>query len=297
MGAVVLDVHKGVCKIEGVDYPIVGFGTWALTGDICTMAVRDALEAGYRMIDTATMYKNFEGIAKALKGHDPRRLYIISKVWHDHLRPGDLRKDLHQTLERLQIDYLDTYYIHWPNSQVPIEETLGAMDELRKAGKIRHIGLSNFTVNHLKKVLEVKVPITWVQVEMHPHFYDGAFHHFCKNHGIAVQAWRPLNYGLIKDDAMLASIGKKYGKTPSQVSLRWIVQHECLPLPGSKNKAHLRENLDILDFALSKEEMQKLDQRALSGTRFRTGAENQLGFDDEFDFSYEQCWPKNKPRN
>lgn len=286
-----LNIKSGICKIDGIDYPIVGFGTYPLTGKICTTAVEQAIATGYRILDTATYYENFSSIAKALQGQDRRRFYIISKVWHDMVSSEDLERDLDSTLKQLQTDYLDAYLIHWPNSKTSIEETLTAMEELRQHKKIRHIGLSNVSVNHLKKALENGVPITWVQVEMHPYFYDSDLLDFCREHSITVQAWRPLDLGRISKDKFLAEMGEKHGKSACQMALRWIVQHGCVPLPGSKNENHIRENLDIMNFALSKEEIQKINQRALAGTRFRLKEEDGLGFTDEFDFSYEECWP------
>ena len=270
----------------------IGFGTYPFKGKVCEEAVTWAIEAGYTMFDTATFYDNFEPIAAALRGRKREDFYLISKVWHDKQAANDLRRDLEKTLEALQTDYLDAYLIHWPNSQVPIAETLSAMEKLRQEKKIRDIGVSNVTVNHLKKALAVGVPIKWVQIEMHPHFFDRDLLKFCHEKGIEVQAWRPLNKGRLRDDAMLMTIGKKYGKSASQVALRWIVQHDCIPLPGSKNRDHIRENIDIFDFALSKEEMQMLDARAEKGERYRMTKERGLGFTDEFDYSYEECWAK-----
>ena len=287
-----IDAEKGSCRIEGTTYPSIGFGTYPMKDNVCTIAVSHAMDYGYRMIDTATFYDNFESIAHALQGRDRGQFYIISKVWHDQQSPIALRCDLEQTLKHLRTDYLDLYLLHWPNSTIPIEETLHAMNLLRKEGKIRHIGLSNVTVNHLKRALEVNVPITWVQSEMHPYFYDRALLDFCQSHDIAIQAWRPLDLGRIKDDPLLVSIGNNHGKTPCQIALRWIVQHGCIPLPSSKNEAHIKENLDSLNFSLSTEEMDQIDHRAAAGKRFRVTEDVGLGFCDEFDLTYQQCWPK-----
>jgi 2,5-diketo-D-gluconate reductase B len=270
----------------------IGFGTYPLEGDVCTHAVKQAAELGYRIFDTATFYNNFEAIANGLKDVDRTQVYLISKVWHDKQAPQEMRKDLESMLQGLRTNYLDAYLLHWPNSRIPIEQTLLAMEEFRREKKIHYVGLSNVTVNHLKRALEVGVPITWVQVETHPFFYDRALVEFCHKHSMGVQAWRPLDLGRISEDGLLREIGKKMGKTACQIALRWIVQNGCVPLPGSKNKDHMAENLDIINFALSSEDMHKIDRRAAAGQRFRLTEEIGLGFTDEFDFSYEECWPK-----
>lgn len=285
-GEVVMD-GKGRCWIDQVEYPAVAFGTYPLTGEVAFQATSKAAEIGYRIIDTATFYQNFIPLGHVLKQYGRNRFYVISKVWPDSQTADGVVQDLNRTLEQLQTDYLDAYLIHWPNHQIPIEETLGVMNQLRLNNKIRHIGLSNVTVNHLKRALELNIPITWVQVEMNPSFYDEDLVAFCQQNGIGVQAWGPLgsSSGAIRNDKFLAKIGKKYGKTASQVALRWVVQHKCLPLPNSKNEKHLKQNLDIMNFSLTNEEMAAIDKRARKGNRTRVSF-------DEFDYSYEQCWPK-----
>lgn len=286
-----VDTIESICKIEGEKYPAVGFGTYRLTGSVCTAAIIDAVKAGYRLFDTATYYENFDAIAKALKSLNRNELYISSKAWHDMHAKKNLRKDLEHTLRELRIDHIDGYFLHWPNSKIPIEESLGTMSDLIREGKMRHIGLSNVTVNHLKRALECHIPITWVQVEMHPDFYDVELLSFCKKHGIVMQAWRPLNYGLLKDNELLKKIALKHHKTISQIALKWIVQHGSVPIPSSKDPMHMKENLDIFDFSLSHEEMKAIDEKASKGSRYRIGIEHGLGFTDEFDFTYEECWP------
>lgn len=267
----------------------IGFGTYLLTGDEGAAAMEKAASFGYQIIDTATYYKNFAEVASMLKKFGRERFYLISKVWHDKQSPSDLQEDLDHGLKELQTDYLDAYLLHWPNSKEPIEKTLRKMEELRQQKKIRHIGLSNVTAHHVRRALEVGVPISCVQVEMHPFFYDAELIRFCQEHSIAVQAWAPFARGRVCNDPLLSTIGRKYGKTASQVAIRWILQHGCIPLPSSKKEEHMQENRDVFDFALSAEEMEKIDARALSGKRERV-TKNWIGFDDEFDFSYEECW-------
>lgn len=286
-----IESETGNCRINQQDMPAIGFGTYPLTGEVCAASVDEAIRAGYRILDTATYYENFEAIAKSLKDQNRSSFYIISKVWHDMQHPEGLNKDLQRTLAQLETEYIDAYLLHWPNKNIPIDSTLWAMEKLRKQNKIRHIGLSNVSINHLKKALKYKIPIAWVQVEMHPHFCDFDLIKFCSDHSITIQAWRPLNLGRISDDAMLAEIGHKHKKTACQVALKWIVQHGCIPLPGSQNKAHIQENMNIFDFSLSEEEMLLIDKRAREGERFRLTEEHGLGFADELDSSYDECWP------
>ena len=288
-----MDVKKALITIDGISYSMLGFGSYPIPDTLCTESIKKAAALGCRIIDTATFYKNFPSIARALEGEERSSFYIISKVWHSMHAPEDVRKDLAETLKQLNTDYLDGYLLHWPNSSIPIEGTLWAMEELRQAHKIHHIGLSKVTVNHLKRALEVGVPITWVQIEMNPHFYDPDLLDFCNEHSIAIQAWGPLQNGRICKDPLLETIGKKYGKTPSQVAIRWILQHGCVPLSNSKNATHIQEGRDVLDFELSVEEMNTIDNQAKQGKRQRYPKEV-LGFTDEFEFSYEECWPLSK---
>lgn len=289
-----MSANEVILQPDGTKVPKLGFGTFPYTSEVCTKAVNEAIEAGYRMIDTATYYENFDAIAKALQNRNRKDYYLISKVWHDKQDPKGLQADLKRTLKLLKTDYLDGYLLHWPNSKTPIDETLQAMDALRKEGKIRHIGLSNVNVNHVKKALKYDVPITWVQIEMHPFFCDFALLDVCKEHGIIVQAWRPLDLGRVAGDPLLSEIEQKHGKTSCQIALRWILQHDCVALPGSQNPQHIQENIAVFDFTLSAEEMEQLDRRARSGQRLRLTLNDELGFSDELDFTYEQCWPTAK---
>lgn len=291
METIVID-GKGSCTIEGTKYPGIGFGTYPFTGDVCFKAVMQAGNLGYRIIDTATFYRNFIPIGEAMKKLGREKYYIISKVWPTDQTPEGIKMDIKATLEQLQTSYLDAYLIHWPNSNIPLEDTLSTMDALRKAGTIRHIGLSNVTIPHLKRALELNIPITWVQIEMHPQFFDPELIKFCQDHSIGVQAWSPLGRGRLSEDKELKILGQKYGKTAAQIALKWIVQHQCLPLPGSQNADHMRENLNISDFTLSEEDMALIDSKARQGKRTRISGSFGLGFSDEFDFTYEQCWPK-----
>ena len=283
---------KGNCEIDGIKYPGIGFGTYPLQGDTCFQSIIKAGEGGYRIIDTASFYENFIPIGNALKTLGRENFYIISKVWQNAQTPEAIKKDIEVTLKQLQTTYLDAYLLHWPNSKIPIEDTMHTMKNLIKDKRVRHIGLSNVNINHLKRVLELNIPISWVQVEMNPVFYDRELLSFCDENLIAIQAWAPLARGRINTDTLLASLGEKYGKSRAQIALRWTVQNKCVPLPGSKNEHHIKQNMDIYDFTLTPEDMEKINNIASKGKRTRITEETGLGFTDEFDFSYKECWPK-----
>ncbi|KTD41288.1 aldo/keto reductase family protein [Legionella parisiensis] len=209
-------------------------------------------------------------------------------------QPDNVRKDLELTLKSLNSDYLDAYLIHWPNRMLSIEKTLLTMDELRQKKKIKHIGMCNVNVNHLRKAIEVGVPISWVQVEMNPNFFDEPLYELCQKHAIAYQSWRPLDFGRLSHDNMLTNIGIKYNKSPCQIAIRWIMQSGCIPLPGSRNQQHMQENMDVLDFSIASEDMQIIHQRAVPGKRFRLQDDYGLGFTDEFDLTYKECWDQGR---
>lgn len=288
--------------LNATTLPPVGYGTWPNKGKECTKAVKEALKNGYTILDTATFYNNFEAIAEAIKDKNREELTIISKVWPTDQSPDDLKKDLEKTLQRLNTPYIDIYLLHWPNSAIPIQETLKAMEELRRDGKIREIGVSNFTTRHLKKALKTNIPISWNQIEVSPQFYDPELLAYCHDHGIKVQGYSPIGRGDLVNDPKLCRLGSKYGKTPSQIALRWCLQHQVLPLPSSKNPKHIAENLDVYDFELTSREMEEINTQAKKGIQNRLTPEKKLDYVDEFDFTYDECWPQdtsaiNKPYN
>lgn len=156
---------EGICRIDHVNYSAVGVGTYPLKNEACFTAVGIAYELGYKIIDTATYYRNFDPISQILKKYGRKNFYIISKVWPNSHTRQLLQEDLRMTLDKLQTTYLDAYFLHWPNSKVPIDETLQTLEEFRAKKLIRHIGLSNVTINHLKRALECKVPIDWFRLK------------------------------------------------------------------------------------------------------------------------------------
>lgn len=290
LSTIEIDPLRGGCRIGDQLYPLMGFGTYPLKGKACEEGVGAAAALGYRIFDTATYYRNFPAIAQGLKNLKRTDYYLISKVWPTDLAPTDLRRDFEMTLQALQTDYLDAYLVHWPNSGIPIGPTLSAMHQLQQEGLLRHIGLSNVTAHHLRRALEKQIAINWVQIEMHPQFYDRELYAFCQAHKIHLQAWAPLGRGRLCEDPLLKKLGERHNKTPAQVALRWISSLGVLALPGSGNPRHMQENLEALSFSLSPQEIEQLSFRAKDGQRERYYFET-LGFYDEFDFKYEECWP------
>lgn len=272
-------------------YPPIGFGTYLFKEETCKKAVETALNVGYRIIDTATFYENFKPLGAALKLVPRNEIYVISKVWPNAHTFDKMKEDLETTLKKLDTDYLDAYLLHWPNRYIPIEETMEALNKLKEKKLIRHIGRCNVTTNHLKRLLDLDMHISWVQVEMHPLFCDFELLDFCSKNNIEIQAWAPLARGKICTNELLVNLATYHNKTPAQVAIRWIMQHGCVPLPASQNARHIEENFIVDDFLLTPEEMKAIDLQAKTGQREKVTIEDNLGFTDEFDLPLEECWP------
>lgn len=283
--------ENGQCNIDNQILPVIGFGTYPLQGQACEQAVQAALQVGYRIFDAATYYNNFREISKALASIKRSELFIISKVWHDAQTQQLLKQDLTRTLESLNVQYLDAYLLHWPNSTQPIMPIINSLAHFINDKVVRYIGLSNVNVNHIQKAIDKGMNISFVQIEMNPFFYDKVLVDFCHKNNIVVQAWAPLGRGRVRQCSHLLEISKKYQKTPAQIALRWIVQQGCIPLPGSSNILHIRNNFEIHDFALTQEDMNIINHKAQFGQRERVTLGMGLGFADEFDYTYEKCWP------
>jgi diketogulonate reductase-like aldo/keto reductase len=245
---------------NGVKMPVLGLGTWQLEGKGGVEAVQLALRLGYTHIDTAEIYGNQREIGIAIKGHDRKRLFITSKVWYTHLRKRDVLAACTQTLKELGTTYLDLYLIHWPNSAVPLQETFEALKELHDDGKVRAVGVSNFTVKHLEEAMKAsKVDICVNQVEFHPLLYQKELLAFCDKNHVRLTAYSPLGRGAVFKEATIKEIAAKHGKSPSQVALRWLYEKGVIAIPKGSSEQHLKENMAIFDFELTKEETKRLD--------------------------------------
>lgn len=259
---------------NGQKIPVVGFGTWqAESGDVAKQAVKVALDAGYRHIDTAMIYGNETSVGEAIKesGVDRNELFITTKLWNTDHSYEKATQAIDDSLERLGLDYLDLYLIHWPNPvdyrdnwQQANAEAWRAMEEAVEAGKIKSIGVSNFLSHHLEALEKTAVIQPVVnQIYLNPSDQQKDIVDYCKNKGILLEAYSPLGTGNIFKLAQLEDIANEYNKTVAQVVLRWSLQKGFLPLPKSVTPSRIRENIDLFDFELSEIDMGLID--ALQG--------------------------------
>jgi 2,5-diketo-D-gluconate reductase B len=247
---------------SGYKIPSNGLGTWMLKGNKCKKVIKKALRMGYRHIDTAYVYGNEKVIGEAIKESriDRGQLFITSKVWRDDLMHDDLISQFNESLEDLGLDYIDLYLVHWPNKEIPMRNTFKALKELVDVEKIRSIGVSNFTINHLKDAMEVsEVPISVNQVEFHPYLYQKELLEFCKQNGIVVTAYSPLGHGEVLTDPILEKIGKKHGRSSAQVTLRWLFQKNIVAIPKSVTEKYLKQNFNIFNFKLDLKDVEMID--------------------------------------
>lgn len=274
-GNVLIDKDaKGIPDIKlnnGLKMPMLGFGTYGLSGEVCQKSVVEAISAGYRLIDTAKVYGNEVEVGKAIKqsGIDRKRLFVTSKLWVDDAGYENAKKGFEETLRKLQLDYLDLYLIHRPRGDV--KGSWKAMEELYKVGKIKAIGISNFDPAQLADLLsyaQIKPVIN--QIETHTYFQQANDYKVLKQHNVQMQAWAPFAEGRngLFTNEVLTQIAKKHGKTTAQVSLRWHYQRGIVAIPRSSQKEHITENLNIFDFKLDDVDMKAIEKLDLNKTQF-----------------------------
>ena len=246
----------------GANMPALGFGTWELTGQTCVQAVTKALAVGYRHIDTALMYDNHKEVGQAIKNSGVQRedLFITSKVWRDSLTSQGIINACNQTLKELDCEYLDMYLIHWPNSDVPIEETLGAMQQLKEQGAVKHIGVSNFSIKHLKDALATGIQFSNNQVEFHPSLYQKELQEFCNQNNIILTAYSPLGRGEDLNLKVIQNLAEKYSKSPAQVVLNWILKKGIAAIPKASNPEYIQDNFMALEWDLAPEAIALIDE-------------------------------------
>lgn len=242
--------------------PALGYGTWQLEGDACTAGVHHALELGYRHIDTAQIYGNEAQVGAALaKTHVERKdIWLTTKVWTDRLSKGDLEKSVDESLTKLQTDYVDLLLIHWPSKDVFLSDTIDALKHVMAEGKTRHIGVSNFPVKLMAEAQRLSGgKMITNQVEYHPFLDQTPVLDYVRNHNMFLTAYSPLARGRVNQDATLIDLGNKYGKTPAQITLRWLVQQPGVcAIPKAANPEHIKTNMQIFDFSLTDAEMSEI---------------------------------------
>jgi len=259
-----------VVEAKGARIPLVGLGTWELRGRACARIVEQALRLGYRHIDTAEMYDNEREVGEGLRGAGLARseVFVTTKIWPSHFAPLELERAAKSSLARLRQTEVDLLLLHWPNPQIPLAETLGALCKVKREGFARHIGVSNFTVALIEEAVGLSTePLVCNQIEMHPFLDQSKVVATCRAHGMAIVAYSPIARGGAGKHAVLARIGAHHGKSAAQVSLRYLVQQGIAVIPRSSRVERLSENAAIFDFALTDTEMKQIGALAQPGGR------------------------------
>ncbi len=245
--------------------PAIGFGTWKIRlNSKARRAVEEALQAGYRLIDTAHIYGNEKGVGEAIRQGGIKRedIFVTTKLWNGNQGYESAFRAFDESLGKLGLDYVDLYLIHWPVTGKR-QDSWRALEEIHKSGRARAIGVSNYTVRHLQELMNSNNIVPAVnQVEFHPFIYEDQKEllAFCKNHDIVLEAYSPLAHGARIEEPAITTLAQKYGKTNGQILLRWAVQHGTVPLPKSTNPQHIKENLAIFDFDLSATDMTAINK-------------------------------------
>src|SRR5215471_9374727 len=238
---------------NGARIPIVGLGTWELRGRTCARVVEQALRLGYRHIDTAELYDNEREVGDGLRASGVSRdeVFVTTKIWPSHFAPPSLERAAKESLVRLRLSEVDLLLLHWPNPQIPLAETLGALCKVKRAGLARHIGISNFTVALMDEALRLSSePLVCNQFECHPFLDQSKLIAACRQDGMAVVAYSPIAKGRVGDNETLSRIGAVHKKTAAQVCLRFLVQQNILVIPRTSKVERLAENAALFDFAL-----------------------------------------------
>jgi 2,5-diketo-D-gluconate reductase B len=246
---------------RGANIPALGFGTSQL-GD-CGDVVATALKLGYRHIDTAWKYGSEKGVGQGIRASGVPRseIFLCTKVSHEYLRAADFARSVEESLRNLQVDYVDLLHVHWPTvDNIPLAETMGALAKAKRDGLTRHIGVANFNIALLEEAMRLcPEPLVTLQAEYHPYLDQTKVLQYCRSNGLILTAYCPLARGRLFDDPVLRDIAEKKGRTIAQVALRWLMQQgNIAAIPRSSNPKHIAESLNVFDFELTQEDMQRI---------------------------------------
>jgi diketogulonate reductase-like aldo/keto reductase len=264
--------------VNGVQIPTPGFGTYLLVNEKAQEMVKAALEIGYRHIDTAQFYQNEEEVGAGLRasGVDRAEVFLTTKVWPENYSAEQFKESVDESLTKLGVEYVDLLLLHWPPQDAgQLEEIVGWLNEAAEAGKAKHIGVSNFTVALFEKAVAFsKRPLIVNQVEYHPMLDQSALLRVAKKHDACLTAYCPLAQGRAVDERLLKEIGESHGKSAAQIALRWLVQQErVVPIPKSSSRERAEQNLAVLDFELSDDEMKRISALGSASGRVVNPAE------------------------
>jgi 2,5-diketo-D-gluconate reductase A len=248
---------------DGNSIPQLGFGVFQIDPAETAQAVQTALDAGYRHIDTAEMYRNEKGVGDGIRasGIDRADVFVTSKLNNGFHRPDDARKAFAETLAALGFDHVDLFLIHWPlPTRYDFVSTWKTLEEFKRDGRARSIGVSNFQVAHLQRLADETDTVPAVnQIEAHPYLLNDEVRKFGEGRGIATEAWSPIAQGAVLDDPVIEAIAGELDRTPAQVVLRWHIQRGSIVFPKSSNPARIRENIELFDFELGAEQVARID--------------------------------------
>jgi len=270
--------HPTLPLNDGRQMPQLGFGVWQVENGLAASIVRQAIDIGYRSIDTAAIYGNEEGVGEGIRqaGVPREELFVTTKVWNDQQGFDTTLKAFDASLKRLGLDYVDLYLIHWPAwKRDAYADTWRALIKLKEEGRAKSIGVSNFNIPHLQRLFDETGVVPAVnQIELHPRFQQRALRAFHAEHGIVTEAWSPLGQGTLIKDERLATIARKHRKSTAQVILRWHLDNGIVAIPKSATPSRIRENFEVQGFSLDDEDRRAID--ALDDRGGRVGPDPEL---------------------